>query len=207
MNYSVYDLEYHERLGEWSGNITVKCSQALFNKTEMALQFYIKSTEALAEVEYNTLNYIKTNFSDIYENILKGLYEWYKSGYIPSEIFNESNANFIPVQFNSYEDIHKYIGTPYIELLHECIKDEFVYFAIYFTNDCLLSIEHGITALFYKSNMIDIDAADTEAVVDSLKYYEDNCTLWKKDFWLVIQKLGDNESLDDIELIRKKWLK
>lgn len=90
MNYSVDDLEYYERLGEWSGNITVKCSQVLFKKTEMSLQFYIRSTEKLAEAEYNTLNYIKTNFSDIYENILKGLYQWYKSGYIPSEIFNES---------------------------------------------------------------------------------------------------------------------
>lgn len=55
--------------------------------------------------------------------------------------------------------------------------------------------------------MIDIDATDTESVVSFLEYYEEDCTLWKKDLWSVKQNLSHDESLSDVELIRKRWLK
>ncbi|WP_027624562.1 DUF6985 domain-containing protein [Clostridium lundense] len=207
MNYSIDGLEYYEELGEWGGYITVKCSQSLFNKDEISLGVYMKGTERLTEAEYNAINHIKINFPVIYEKILKGLYEWYKREYIPSEIFDEDTSDFIPVKFNCYEDIHRYIGTPNIEILHEYTKEDNAYFSIYFYDNCLLSIEHGLTALFHKNNMIDIDAADTEAVVNFLEYYEEDCTLWEKDFWLIKWELGKDESFDDVDLIREKWLK
>lgn len=55
--------------------------------------------------------------------------------------------------------------------------------------------------------MIDIGATETcsyNTLIDFLKYYEEDYTLWKKDFWLLRHNLNYDFRYRDF--IRKKWL-
>lgn len=206
MYYSIDELKYLKKYRCWEGDIRAKCSKSLFGKDEISLFTYIKkNTDQLTEAEYNSIKYIKNNFHIIYENILKGLYEWQGTEHIQFEIFEEDTLTFTPVTFDSYKDIHQYIGTPSIEISHQCSKENYSYFAVNFNENCLLSIEHGFSMLFYKNDMIDIDAADMDTMIECLKYYEEDCTLWKKDFWLLKCNV-DIEIYNDKDLMRKKWI-
>ncbi|WP_255259972.1 hypothetical protein [Bacillus sp. AFS023182] len=103
------------------------------------------------------------------------------------------------------EEIHPYIGTPTFEILADYTKDDYAYFVISFHDEGgLLSIEHGLTALFLKNDMIHFEPSDSYCILEMLKDYEENCSKWQKDFWLVCFELNKNNLLNDRELFRAK---
>lgn len=204
MSYSIEGLNYQEKYRCWEGNITVICDSSLFGKDEISLPIYINSREELTKEEYNTICYLKENFNLIYENILKGILKWQSTG-VKFEIFNNETSEFEPIVFKNINDIHQYIGMPKLQIIHGYVKNDFSYFAVNFFDDCLISIEHGLSALFYKEDLIDINSSDAETIIDLLSYYEEDCSLWQKNFWLVKLNTKFND-LSDKSTIREKWL-
>ncbi len=190
----------------WDGSIKVKCPVSFFGQNEMQLKGHLDSKSSLPIEAYNTLCYLKENFDDVYENILKGLFELQSKG-LKYERFNEDDLSFSPITFNRMEEIHPYLGPPVFEILPNYLKDSYAYFAVSFFKDCLLSIEHGLNAIVHKSEMIDIQPTDSYSMLERLKTYEKDCSKWQKNFGLVILEQAKSKFLHDRELVRAKWLK
>jgi len=91
---------------------------------------------------------------------------------------------FSPIVFNCAEDVHQYIGTPRLQIIHGYVKNNYSFFAVNFFDDCLISFENGLSALLYKEDIIDIDVSDAETIISSLSYHKGECSLWQKDSWL-----------------------
>lgn len=199
---------FAEKYDCWDGSINVNCSISFFGQNKIEVGGYLESNQPLTKEAYNTICYVKENFDIVYENILKGLFELQVKGFMSYEIYNKNDDSFSPITFNSMEEIHPYLGTPTFEILPNYTKDNYAYFAISFHDEgCLLSIEHGLIALFFKNDLIQIEPSDSYCMIQRLMDYEEDCTKWQKDFWLVCYELARNNLLEDKELFRAKWLK
>ncbi|MBJ8029979.1 hypothetical protein JDS96_19190 [Bacillus cereus group sp. N21] len=205
--YKVEGFNFSEKYDCWDGSINVNCSVSFFEQKKIEIKGYLESNQPLTKESYNTLCYLKEHFDIVYENILKGLFELQCKDLMSYEIYNENDHSFSPITFNSMEEIHPYIGTPTFEILPDYTKDNYAYFAISFDEGCLLSIEHGLIALFFKNDMIHIQPSDSYCMLQMLMDYEEDCVKWQKDFWLVCFELAKNNLLNDRELVRAKWLK
>lgn len=204
----VDDFQFSEKYDCWEWSINVNCSVSFFGRKKIEVGGYLESNQSLTKEAYNTLCYLKEHFDIVYENILKGLFELQLKGLMSYEIYNKNDDSFSPITFNSMEEIHPYLGTPTFEILSNYTKDNYAYFAISFHDEgCLLSIEHGFIALFFKNDMIQIEPSDSYCMLQMLMDYEEDCTKWQKDFWLVCYELAKNNILNDRELVRTKWLK
>ncbi|MFS0915681.1 hypothetical protein [Brevibacillus sp. 179-C 1.1 NHS] len=201
---AVDKFTYQERYQCWDGSIIVTSTNALFGEHEIELSAYMESTSTtMTEEEYQTVCYIKNNFTSIYLAILQTLFAWQEKGFCFERYDRETHA-FHPIEFTCAEDIHSYIGMPTVEIISGYVKEGYAFFAVYFS-DCLLSIEHGLTALFQKNECIDIDASDTRSLIETLEHFEEDCAKWKRDFWKVKDELG-TRFFDERDLVREKWL-
>ncbi|MEI4621540.1 hypothetical protein KFD70_10485 [Bacillus pfraonensis] len=205
--YKVDNFKFSEEHDCWDGSINVNCSVSFFKQKNIEIDGYLESNQPLTKEAYNTLCYLKEHFDIIYENILNALFELQFKDLMRYEIYNENDHSFSPITFNSMEEIHSYLGTPTFEILPDYTKDNYAYFAISFHKNCLLSIEHGLTALFFKNDMIHIQPSDSYCMLQMLTDYEEDCSKWQKNFWLVCFELAKNNLLEDKELLRDKWLK
>lgn len=197
-------FEYSEKYRCWEGDLKVKCSEDLFGQTELALKSMMDSQEPLTEANYHALCYVRDHFDEIYETILKTLFEWQTTGQ-EFEVFDKETYNFDPIVFESAEEIHPFLGKPVLEIVPDYEKEGQSYFCINFFKDCLLSIEHGLTALCHKNEVIDIEASETISMLELLCHFEKDCSLWKKDFWRVRFQLKD-DIYREIEAGRKMWI-
>ncbi|PGC34495.1 hypothetical protein COM11_01525 [Bacillus pseudomycoides] len=208
--YKVDNFKFSEEYDHWDGSINVNCSISFFKQKNIEIDGYLENNQPLTKEAYNTLCYLKEHFDIIYENILNALFELQFKDLMRYEIYNENDHSFSPITFNSMEEIHPYLGTPTFEILPNYTKDNYAYFAISFHKDCLLSIEHGLTALFFKNDMMDIQPSDSYCMLQMLMDYEEDCSKWQKDFWLVCFELTKNNLcnlFEEKELVRSKWLK
>ncbi|MBO1581427.1 hypothetical protein [Bacillus sp. XF8] len=205
--YKVDNFKFSEKYDCWDGSINVNCPVSFFEQKNIEIDGYLESNQPLTKEAYNTLCYLKEHFDIIYENILNALFELQFKDLMRYEIYNEHDQSCSPITFNSVEEIHPYLGTPIFEILPDYTKDNYAYFAISFHKNCLLSIKHGLTALFFRNDMIDIQPSDSYCMLQMLMDYEEDCSKWQKSFWLVCFELTKDNLFGEKELVRAKWLK
>lgn len=163
------NFEFSERYGIWCGSVMVKGNSPLFEQEEIYLTGHYESKGELTEEACNVLYFFKQKFMDIYLMILRRLFELQQKGEWKYEIFNERDLTFSPITFVTPEEIHPYLGMPTFEIIPDASREQYHYFVIHFHRDCLLSIEHGFSFLFYKEELIDMDVGDSYNMVNRLK--------------------------------------
>ncbi|MBS4211289.1 hypothetical protein [Neobacillus rhizophilus] len=171
-------LYYSDQYRCWEGRISIR----RFDDEKFSLRCFVDSTNPLTEADHHTLIYVEEHFADIYENILRTLFEWQQSEGMTWEVFDEEKLTFDRIRFDSKEDIHPLLGEPLLEIIPGNEKENQSYYCIRFDH-CLLSIEHGLDALCHKSDVIEIEACEITSLLETLSYFEPDCTRWKKDFW------------------------
>jgi hypothetical protein len=181
--FMVEGLKYYENYRCWEGAIKAKCSEALFGENELLLRSFIDSQEPISEANYHVLRYVQDHFAEIYETILRTMFEWQSLG-MKFEIFDKEKLTFKDIKFNSWEELHPVMGEIILEIVPDYEKDGQSYYCIRFDH-CLLSIEHGFTALCHRKEVIDIESCEIISMLEMLSHFEHDCTKWVKDFWRV----------------------
>ena len=139
---------------EKNGLFKVICDEKLFCTKEIELPYilYQREKEDFSEC----LIFIQKHYREMYVSILKGLFIAYSKN--PKwDIWNETTNTFLRIELYSYEDIHKYIGVPTIEIMSHKGK---VLFGFSFWKDNKMSIEHGFCAVFEHSNLLLVGDSD-----------------------------------------------
>jgi len=204
MHTVIDQFSYDEKYECWDGNIIVNTMNTLFERKHMSLPTIMDTKQPLSTSDLNTIHYVKEHFHIIYDVFLESLLLWQSKG-MRYEIYDEQEHTFEDAYFKTKEDIHLYLGQPLLEILPTHSKDNFSYFSLIFANRCLISIEHGLTALFHKHDLIDLDAADMINILESLSRIEPDCSKWTNNFWLL--KTAKNlKHYEEPEAAREIWL-
>jgi predicted ATPase len=121
------------------------------------------------------------------------------------EVFDRETLKFCPIVFNRKEDIHSFLGSPLLKIITGVEKENHSYYSMRFDKEFLLSIEHGLSFLCHKDEIIDIESTDTETIIQSISFFEMACSLWQKNFWKIKYKLA-SDLYRNRELAREMWL-
>ncbi|OCA88054.1 hypothetical protein A8F94_09540 [Bacillus sp. FJAT-27225] len=199
-------FKYHEEFGEYDGWLTVTSPADLFGSEEIELLGGCNSKPPLSAEALNTVNFLKKEFHHIYKTVLETLFTLQEDGLIKWEVFNEENYSFSPITFSSSSEIHSYIGKPVFRIRPETVKNGYTYLALTFYKDNQLSIEHGITFVFWKNDLIHLDFTDDISTVDGIYYYEKDPAKWKEGLWRVMFEAVKERTHNDKDLIRSRWL-
>lgn len=177
-------FSYDEKYECWDGNIIVNTMNTLFETEHMSLPTIMDTKQPLSTSDLNTIHYVKEHFHKIYDAFLESLLFWQSKG-MRYEIYDEQEYTFEDAYFKTKEDIHPYLGQPLLEILPKHSKENFSYFSLIFADRCLISIEHGLTSLFHKDELIHFDASDIISILGSLRGIEPDCSKWTNNFWLL----------------------
>lgn len=163
----------------------IACDRSYFGAERLEVTAFAEDDPQCSAYADNTIAFIQSELAHIYGQILRAVLFWQNECGLTWEVYNPKQKAFEEKRFRRSSEIRPYLGRPMILILNQYVKDGLSCYAACFYQDCLLAMERGLTAVFCKGDLIDIDAADWSDMLTSLTYEEPDCSLWKKDRWKI----------------------
>lgn len=149
------------------GLFKVLCDEKLFSVKEMELPYILYERDNEDFSKY--LVFLQEHFREMYDSVLRGLFTAYNKN-LKWVIYQETTNTFLRIELNTYEDIHKYIGMPVIEIASHKEK---ILFGFSFWKDNRMSIEHGFCAIFENNNLLLVSDCDFYNMLSYWDYRDD----------------------------------
>lgn len=152
-----------EQLTPSSGTMKVFCDKNLYGDRFLVVDYILYQNHG--EFFFHELKLVQENYRQMYDDFLGQLFIIYsKIG--KCEIWDEASQGLIKIPIEKKEDLHPYLGEPVIEIMN---RSGHPVIGLSFYKNNLLSLEHGLCAVFESLQLLMINADDFSNMV----YYWD----------------------------------
>lgn len=149
------------------GTIRVKCDSTLYGINQIELDFCLHQEDN--QDFSNDLIFIQEHYAELYSSVLSQIFSDYLKNPNKWNIWDEETSTPVQIEFSKKEELHSYIGIPTLDIMSH---EDKVLMGLSFWKNNMLSIEHGLCAVFHQHNLLLIDATDFENILNYWKFYE-----------------------------------
>ena len=153
------NFKFKDKCKCYEGLFTTAYNKDLFFQDTIDVKvFFYSEKERNVEREYELIENIKNNFSNMYNNILEELFS-FKTKYNMEFEARDENGYYHVVNIDKKEDLHKYIAP--IDEIQLLFYEDNIYTSFNFYSKCIIS-EDGISAIFLNEELLSLDCTDSE---------------------------------------------